>query len=337
MIGENMTQTPYDVSVIICAYTEDRWDDLLAAVDTVRQQTLPPRELIVVVDHNPSLLERVRAHLSDAIVVENTETPGLRGARNCGIAAAHGRLIAFLDDDAIAIADWLKFLCEGYSDPRVLGTGGPVTPLWAEKQPSWFPEEFYWVVGCTYHGMPLKGAVLRNPIGANMCFRREVFETVGDFHSEIEAAGHAGGCEETELCIRARQHWPEGLFLYCPQANVSHRVSAQRARWRYFRSRCYAEGSAKAILAYYVGAKDSLASERTYTLRTLPMGVMRSVRGGILRLDLPSFQRAGAIIAGLIITTSGYLVGSLARHLTPDKETSKGAGRKFKQSLKAHN
>src|SRR5215831_15303130 len=117
MLGENVTQTTYDVSVIICAYTEDRWDDLLAAVDTVRQQTLPPRELIVVVDHNPSLLERIRAHLSDAIVVENTETPGLRGARNCGIAAAHGRLIAFLDDDAVAIPDWLQFLCEGYSDP----------------------------------------------------------------------------------------------------------------------------------------------------------------------------------------------------------------------------
>jgi glycosyltransferase involved in cell wall biosynthesis len=325
-------QTTYDVSVIICTYSEDRWDDLLAAVDTVRQQTLPPRELIVVVDHNPRLLERVRAQLPDAIGVENTETPGLRGARNCGIAVAHGRLIAFLDDDAVAIPDWLKFLCEGYSDPRVLGTGGSVTPWWVEKQPAWFPEEFYWVVGCTYRGMPLTGAALRNPIGANMSFRREVFETVGDFHSEIEAPMHAGGCEETELCIRARQHWPESLFLYCPRAIVSHRVSANRARWRYFRARCYAEGSAKAVLAHYVGAKDSLSSERAYTLRTLPMGVLRSVIGGILHLDLPSFQRAGAIIAGLSITTSGYLVGSFARHLNARKYD-----RNFKQSLETQN
>src|SRR5712691_10586334 len=145
-----MTQTAHTISVIICAYTEDRWNDLVAAVGSVQRQTLPPDEIIVVIDHNPSLLERAREHLASVVVVENTEARGLSGARNSGIAVAQSRIVAFLDDDAIATPDWLMLLSEGFIDPQVLGTGGPVTPLWLERVPAWLPEEFYWVVGCTY-------------------------------------------------------------------------------------------------------------------------------------------------------------------------------------------
>ncbi|HET8852954.1 MAG TPA: glycosyltransferase family 2 protein [Ktedonobacteraceae bacterium] len=307
-----MTQTVHTISVIICAYTEERWDDLVAAVGSVQQQTLPPREIIVVIDHNPGLLKRVQEHIAGVVVVENTEARGLRGARNAGIAVARGQTIAFLDDDAMATPDWLMFLCEGYIDPQVLGTGGEVTPYWVDNKPSWLPEEFYWVVGCTYRGMPQTVATIRNPIGANMAFRREIFDTVGDFHSEIERVGprHAGGCEETELCIRARQHWPQSTFLYQPQASVFHRVPGNRTLWRYFYSRCYSEGLSKATVTQYVGVKDSLASERTYTFQTLPRGVMRGLADALLHHDLAGLARAGAIVIGLVVTTAGYLVGS---------------------------
>jgi glucosyl-dolichyl phosphate glucuronosyltransferase len=302
-----------DVSVVICAYTEERWDDLLAAVTSVRMQTLLPREIIVVVDHCPPLLQRVRDDIPDVIAMENMEAPGLRGARNAGIAIAQGQVIAFLDDDAVAIPEWLTYLCEGYEDPYVLGTGGMVTPSWQEPKPAWFPEEFYWVVGCSYIGMPQKDAVIRNPIGANMSMKREVFETVGDFHSKIENIGlrHAGGCEETELCIRARQQWPQGKFLYHPQANVFHRVSVGRATWRYFLRRCYIEGLAKALVARHVGARDGLSSERTYTLRILPQAVGRGLVDTLARRDAGGIGRAAAIIGGLAATTFGYLLGNV--------------------------
>jgi hypothetical protein len=307
-----VTQRVHDISVIICAYTEDRWDDLAAAVESVQQQTLPPREIIVVIDHNPSLLKRVQEHIPGVVVVENTEVRGLRGARNSGIAVAQGKIIAFLDDDAVATPDWLTFLCEGYTDPQVLGTGGEVTPSWMEAKPTWLPEEFYWVVGCTYRGMPETIQSIRNPIGANMSFRREVFDTVGDFHSQNGHMGprHAGGCEETELCIRARQCWPQSTFLYQPRAQVFHRVPASRTSWRYFCSRCYVEGLAKAVVAGHIGAKDSLASERSYTLHTLPQGVVRGLTDVLFHHDFTGFARAGAIVVGLAVTTTGYLVGS---------------------------
>jgi glucosyl-dolichyl phosphate glucuronosyltransferase len=317
-----MTQTAHTISVIICAYAEERWDTLVAAVESVQQQTLPPDEIIVVIDHNPTLLKRVREHLLGAVVVENTETRGLRGARNSGIIAATGQIIVFLDDDAIATPDWLRFLTQGYTDSQVLGIGGEVTPLWTAKKPPWLPEEFYWVVGCSYRGMPETAQAIRNPIGANMSFRREVFDTVGDFHSQNGHIGprHAGGCEETELCIRSRQRWPQRVFLYQPRAQVFHCVPRNRTSWRYFCSRCYVEGLAKAVVARHVGARDCLASERSYTLRILPQGVLRGLTDTLFHRDLAGLVGAGVIVAGLVVTTAGFLVGSTFLRVANFKE-----------------
>lgn len=319
-----MTHIADDISVIICAYTEDRWNDLIAAIESVQQQTLPSREIIVVIDHNPDLLKRVREQVPGVVVVENTEAQGLRGARNSGIAVAQGQIIAFLDDDAIAIPDWLKFLCKGYTDPWMLGTGGGVTPLWVDKRPAWLPEEFYWVVGCDYRGMPQTSAAIRNPFGANMSIRRDVFDSVGDFHTKIVRVGprHAGGSEDVEWCIRARQHWPQGIFLYQPEATVFHRVPCNRTSWRYFYKRCYIEGLAKASVVRCVGAKDGLASERAYTLRTLPRGVGRGVIDVLFHFDLTGLARAAAIMAGLAMTIAGYLVGNVMLQVRYPKNTN---------------
>ena len=287
-----MTPIAHDFSVIICAYTEDRWDDLIASVESVKLQTLPPREIIVVIDHNPGLLKRVQEQVPGVVVVENTQARGLSGARNSGIAVAQSRIITFLDDDAMAAPGWLMSLSEAFTDPQVLGSGGPVIPLWLEGEPAWLPEEFNWVVGCTYRGMPITSKTIRNPIGANMSFRREVFEAVGGFRSEIGRVGiRPLGCEETELCIRIRQRWPERSFLYQPRASVFHRVPGSRTCWRYFCSRCYSEGISKAFVSQYVGAKDSLASERIYTFRTLPQGVLYGVIDAL-------FQRISADLHG---------------------------------------
>jgi glycosyltransferase involved in cell wall biosynthesis len=105
-----------DISVIISAYTEKRWNELCAAVESAQNQTLSPREIIVVVDHNPILLERARAQFSDVIVLENQNTQGASGAKNTGIEAAQGDIIVFLDDDAVATPDWLQMLSEGYEE-----------------------------------------------------------------------------------------------------------------------------------------------------------------------------------------------------------------------------
>jgi glycosyltransferase involved in cell wall biosynthesis len=302
-----------DVSVVICAYTEDRWDDLSAAIESVREQTSPPLEIIVVADHNPALRDRIRAEMPDVVAIENRYTRGLSGARNSGTVEAKGEVIAFLDDDAVAAPDWLDWLVRGYDDQLVLGVGGVVEPDWLSGRPSWFPEEFDWVVGCAFRGMPERREPVQRIIGANMSIRREVFAAIGGFHSGLGRVGKrpvAG--EETEFCIRAIQRWPRRYFLYEPKAKVDHRVPASRGCWEYFRSRCYAEGLSKALVSRLVGTGEGLASERSYAFRTLPRGALKGIGDGLFRRDPVGLARAGAIIAGLAVTTSGYLAGMTA-------------------------
>jgi GT2 family glycosyltransferase len=300
------------VSVVICAHTEKRWDDTLAAVSSVRAQSHAAKELIVVVDHNRPLYERLKSALPDATVVENREHQGLSGGKNTGIAMASGQVVAFLDDDAVADANWLKFMVDSYGEPDVVGVGGLTLPNWDTQRPSWFPEEFDWVVGCTYVGMPTQRAPVRNLLGGNASFRREVFEKVGGFKSGIgRAQGKRPlGCEETEFCIRLNQQMPGAVLLFDDRATIWHRVGAERSRFGYYRTRCYAEGLSKAMVTRSVGANDGLSSERHYTASTLPRGVARGL-AETLRGDGTGLGRAGAIVAGLATVTAGYGVGVL--------------------------
>jgi glycosyltransferase involved in cell wall biosynthesis len=312
-----VSATEHDVSVVICVYTEERWDDIVAAVESVRRQTIPALETVIVVDHNPTLLDRVRRGLPDVVAIENTQPRGLSGARNCGIAVARGDLIAFLDDDAVAAPDWLAWLTQALADPSVLGAGGHVEPAWVEARPAWFPQEFQWTVGCSYRGLPRSTTRVRNPFGGCTCTRRAVFEGVGGFRSEIGRVGKRPlGCEETELSIRAHQRWPFGTFLYEPRAKIRHRVPPERTRFSYFRARCYAEGLSKARVARLVGSRDGLASERSYTLFTLPTGVLAGLRDTVVRGDRSGLARAGAIVAGFAFTTAGYVMETLSEILS---------------------
>lgn len=302
-----------EISVIICAYTDERWLELKAAVESIRSQTVQSKEIIVVVDHNSALFDCVKNDFQDVIAVENRESPGLSGARNSGIFAASGNILAFLDDDAIAAPDWLEKLGGAYQRPDVLGVGGSIRPMWKRGRPRWFPMEFDWVVGCTYRGTPQTMAPVRNLIGANMSFRREVFEAIGGFRNGMGRIGtFPAGCEETELCIRARQRWPQMVMLYNPKARVTHLVPPGRAKARYFYLRCYAEGLSKAAVSRMVGAQDGLASERTYVWKTLPIGVAEGLTDTLMRRDPSGLARAGAIVGGLAFTAAGYLMGILS-------------------------
>ncbi|GAC1634477.1 MAG: glucosyl-dolichyl phosphate glucuronosyltransferase [Ktedonobacteraceae bacterium] len=300
-----------DISVVICGYTEERYEAMVDAAESVQRQTQPPTEIVIVVDYNPQLFQRVRQRLPQVTVVENSDIKGIAGARNTGTIRAKGPLVAYLDDDALAMPDWLEQLCRLFEDPHVLGVGGRLTPLWSGKKPGWFPEEFYWVFGCSYRGMIQKEAMrIRNPIAANMAVRKSVFDASGGFRNDIGWIGaRPTGCEETEFAIRARQQHPLGYFLSAPDAQVLHRVPLKRTKWTYFCTRCYSEGLSKAVVARLVGGKDGLSAERSYVSRTLPAGVLRGLVNTAVHHDLTGLARAGAIIVGLLLTVYGYVVG----------------------------
>ncbi len=319
-----------NISVVICTYTEKRWDTLVAAISSVQRQSMSPYEIIVVSDNNPALAARLRAQFSAIRVAENDGTRGISTARNVGVTLARGDIVAFIDDDAVAARDWLAQLARGYEDRRVLGVGGNVLPSWGGEvggetgRPLWFPEEFDWVVGCSYRGLPQKASPVRNFIGCNMSFRREVFPVVGGFQDALgRVAAHPVGCEETDLCIRIRQYWPYGILLYEPQSIVRQVVPTSRENWRYFLARCFFEGRSKAQLARLVGSHAGLSSERSYTLRTLPSGMLLGLYDAIARGNWYGIARASAILVGLCYTTLGYLVASATP--MPGKEETRAA------------
>jgi GT2 family glycosyltransferase len=303
------------VTVVVCTYTERRWDSFVTAVSSLRAQRFPPDQCVVVVDHNDALLERVRAEFPLGVeVVPNDDVHGLAGARNTGVRWAIGEVVAFLDDDAEADPDWLATMLEQYRDRSVAGVGGVAEASWPEGvRPRWFPPEFDWVVGCSYRGLPDVVAPVRNPIGASMSLRRSLFHALGGFDTAMGRVGTTPlGCEETEFAVRARQHIAGIEFLHVPGAIVHHLVAPERARLRYFVRRCHAEGLSKAALSRRTGSDAALSSERRYTMVTLPRAVATAV-GAAVKGDFMGLARAVMIVVGLSATTVGYVMSTARR------------------------
>jgi glucosyl-dolichyl phosphate glucuronosyltransferase len=310
-------------SVVVSTYDDKRWSDLVDCLESVRGQSLPPLETIVVVDHNPALLEKARAAFPEAKVLPNDRARGLAGARNSGAATARGEVIAFIDDDARAEPQWLAELSTCFAGPEVVGAGGALIPRWEGQPARWIPREFYWVFGCSYTGLPDRLAPVRNPIGANMAVRASVLAEVsgfregdaGDAPRELRARGvvrAAGNLpDDTDFAIRVKQCRPEAVWLYQPEATVLHTVTAERASLGYYLRRCYEEGVGKANLSRYVGSEEGLSSERRHLLVVLPRGVAVGL-GQMLKGDLSGGARAAAIVVGLAASATGFLVASLS-------------------------
>ena len=213
------------VSVVVCVYTEKRLPQIRMALDSIRCETTPPWQLIVVADHNTALGDRITVEYPGIQVISNEFERGLSGARNTGIERSDGDVVVFIDDDARAHPRWLETLLAPYGDASVLGVGGLVLADWGSScKPAWFPEEFLWVVGCSYRGLPDEKAEVRNPIGANMSFRRAAFAQAGLFDSSVGrtfASSRPLGCEETEFSIRLRCLSPNARIVYATKLSCT--------------------------------------------------------------------------------------------------------------------
>ena len=315
-----------DASVIVSTYDHGRWDDLSACLDALRRQTVAPREVLVVVDHNPVLLRDARQSFGWATVVDNHRSRGLAGARNAGLDVAQGSIVAFIDDDARAEVDWLEQLQACFASPATVGAGGALLPRWTNGVPRWFPSEFFWVLGCSYTGLPTQLAPVRNPIGASMAVRTAVLRDIGGFRESdgseepreirsrgvVRAAGNIP--DDTDLAIRRRQRWPRAVWLYQPGAKALHTVTTERASLGYFVRRSFEEGAGKARLAALVGSEDGLSSERRHLAAVLPRAVVGGLRD-LARGDRHGGLRAAAIVIGLASAAAGFAVATLRRIL----------------------
>jgi len=303
-----MTANDPTLSVVICAYTEKRWDDICEAVQSLRDQDRRA-EIVLVIDYNEALRKRAANAFADIRVVPNHYERGLSGARNTGIEMSTGDLIGFLDDDAVADPDWLSHLAALCNVPDVMGVTATVEPMWIGAKPLWLPDEFLWVIGCTYRGLPEETSEVRNLFGGAMMMKREVFARIGGFSSLIGRKGSFPlSCEDTELCIRASQSFASGKFLIEPRARIHHKIPTDRLTWKYFRVRCFAEGLSKALVASLAREQSFLKTEKTYVLRTLSNGIFKGILDA-LRADPRGLKRVSAIMLGLACACLGFAFG----------------------------
>jgi glycosyltransferase involved in cell wall biosynthesis len=299
------------VSVVVSTYTKERLRDVKRCIKSLKRQTLHPSEIILVLDPNEELVNFYRSKVSEAVRIVVSDHVGLSDARNAGIKNANGEVVAFIDDDATADAKWLENLMVNYEDIDVVGVGGRIDPKWEGQRPFWFPEELYWIIGCSYQGQTLERKEIRNPIGCNMSFRRSVFEKVGYFRSDIGRFGKALLCdEETEFSVRALNTIANSKILYEPSAIVHHNVNEVRGSVKYLWQRSFYEGLSKAIMTSKDITSESLSTEDFYLKYLLSVSLPSRLRKAY---KIENTTKILAIFISIFGVFAGFAIGRLTK------------------------
>ncbi len=246
------------VSVVIATYNRARL--LEGTLGALASQDVP-RSLeweIVVVDNNSSdATAQVVAGFAKttAIPVRYVFEPqqGLSHARNRGVREARGSILAFSDDDVLPAPDWIAQVAAAIDRWNAHGVGGRILPRWETPPPAWLTGN--WRLLRRLSLMGFEGSRLlalpldREPQvwGANMAFRRDLFDRVGGFDPRRGISGsRLFRGEESDLIDRALEL---GLRIaYDGALTVHHRIGSDRMQKAYFRRLTFdsAQGDARA-------------------------------------------------------------------------------------------
>jgi GT2 family glycosyltransferase len=295
--------------VVLCTYTEERWDLLERAVASVQAQTVAPARILISVDHNETLLTRCQARWGPdgevsgppVEVFANRFAGRLGSARNTAVERASAEVIAFLDDDAEADPTWLETLLEVYATTDAVAVGGAPLPNQQVPRPGWFPHEFDWVFGCHYAGLPEVRSPVRHLIGASMSVRADALRAVGGFHSDKH--------DDMDLSHRIAAAHGAAAVVYEPKAVIYHFVHPERLTWDYFWRRCYMINRGKVRAFSDMGSAGNIQAELEFAARMAGSVARKLLRG--LGGDIDAVRQAAAIVAGLAAAAGGHLRGRL--------------------------
>lgn len=301
-------------SIILCTHRSERYEDFVEAINSLLSQSYNNLEIIVVVDGNKELYDKI---MKSGIEVDkirlNEKNLGLSESRNKGIKEAEGDVIAFFDDDAVADEDWLKELVRMYEEHDAIAAGGKILPGWEAKKPKFLPEEYYWLIGVTHKGFPEEVTEVRNTFGSNLSFKADVLKALGGFRSEmgVKGKGLLQG-EETELCERMREKFGRGV-VYNPDAVVYHKVFPERLRMRFLLRRAFWQGYSKRVMK----EMGYSMSEEAKFVRDLAVSIAERVKA-------KSLVAFGQVIFLLVFTSTvgfGYVFKTLSSYFKPRDST----------------
>ena len=232
------------LSAVICTY--NRYDLLPAAIESLVKQDLPADSFeIIVVDNSPDQAGAARfgqryAGLSNLNYLAEPK-PGLSNARNKGAAAALGRIVAFIDDDARACPSWAKELLHAHAvfDGRAGIVGGPIVPRWTDEKPAWIGEPLLSYLTVIDLGHELRELSAGEWLaGCNISYDRVSLIAAGGFSTRLGRMGSGSTLlsnEEIEASERVRAMGK--LAIYTPKAVVEHVIPPDRLTQSWFRRR----------------------------------------------------------------------------------------------------
>ncbi|HEY7220355.1 MAG TPA: glycosyltransferase, partial [Candidatus Binatia bacterium] len=206
------------ISVIVCTFNGSR--TLPECLESLLRLDYANYEVIVVNDGSTDATGEVAKSYGFRVIT--TENRGLSAARNTGLKAATGEIVAYIDDDAYADPHWLRYIAATFMNTRHVGVGGPnIAP------PGDGP-----IAECVAHspGNPvhilLSDSEAEHIPGCNMAFRKAALEAIDGFDSQFRIAG-----DDVDVCWRLQQKgWTLG---YSPGAMVwHHRRNSIRAYWK---------------------------------------------------------------------------------------------------------
>lgn len=307
---------PSKISLVIC--TRDRTAFLKKCLHSVENARLRPDEVIVV-DNAPTtedtyLLVKNKRWIN--YVRENRL--GLSVSRNTGIRNCTCEIIAFTDDDVIVHPDWFLRLIFAFKDTDVLAVTGLVLPFELRTRSQLFYQTVIVRGGWGYRAQLFDSnffQTMKNlgvPVwqigaGANMAFRRQVFELVGEFDERL-GAGAAGCSEDSEIWYRILA---EGWHCsYNPTAVVFHHhrntMNALKKQMRY-----YMRGHVAALLVQF--EKYRHWGNLYRALLKLPRYYLKRMVKNPFRLGAHTNFTLGAEISGYLSGWIYYLTTKLVK------------------------
>jgi GT2 family glycosyltransferase len=228
------------ITVILC--THNRCSSLALALSSVAGQTLPDPvewEVLVVDNNSQDQTHDVvadfgrRYHGRFRYLFE--PQPGKSHALNFAIREARADILAFMDDDVIVEPGWLENLTAPLLHGEYAGAGGRILPQPSFLPPIWLPRTGPYALApfALFDLGPNPGQLSEPPFGANMAFRKSMFEKYGAFRTDLGPnPDNLIRGEDTEFGSRLLAAGER--LRYAPTAVVHHPVLAERVRKNYF-------------------------------------------------------------------------------------------------------